>query len=234
MGLNDNAPAALVAEYARAARALFPRGLAWAETIDSNLRKLLLSQGDTWARVDRRAQDLLLEADPRSTVELLPDWERVLGLPAPCSVLASSSTLRRAAVVAKLTGNFGQSLEAFRELAASLGWDSSTITITEARPFRVGISGAGEALQGEAWAFAWTVTAPTFTPEFARSGISSAGDPLVDGDNDLLRCFLEELKPAHTVVLVNFTEPFTGYAPWTDLEASAAVLDLAGPSPLLT
>lgn len=234
MALGENAPAELVAEYARVARALYPRGLAWAEGLGSNLRKLLEGQGDSWGRVDVRAGDLLAESDPRTTSELLTDWERVLGLPAPCSTLPELLQLRRAAIVAKFTGNFGQSKQDFLDLAASLGWDSASITITEERAFRAGISRAGDRAYSEEWAYVWRVTAPEEKPSFFLAGESSAGDRLVETDNELLRCFLEELKPAHTVVLVDFVDPWVGYSPWTDLTPSGAVLELVAPGTSLS
>ena len=46
--------------------------------------------------------NLLDEIRPSTTFELLPDWERVVGLPDICSVLGSTVTVRRASLLEKL------------------------------------------------------------------------------------------------------------------------------------
>jgi uncharacterized protein YmfQ (DUF2313 family) len=71
--------------YLQQLQALLPRGLAWPRAVDAHLTKLLSAFSLEFARVDQRVDDLLDEADPRSTLELLPEWERMAGLPDPCA-----------------------------------------------------------------------------------------------------------------------------------------------------
>ncbi len=230
MAVGDASPAT-VEEYARAARALFPDGIAWSREPNSNLHQLLRAQADSWGRVDRRAGELAREADPRTTLELLSDWERVLGLPDPCATLGASVGLRRKAVVAKLTGSHGGSPAGFIALAESLGWSATSITVSGHEAFRVGVSRVGDRLYGTDWLFAWRVTAPELNPTFFSAGHSAAGDPLVESDNEVLRCYLERYKPAHTVVVVDFTEPYNGYAPWRSIRPKPAIMRLVAPPP---
>lgn len=64
---------------------LLPQGLAWTREPDSTLGKTCRGLAEYWGFVDSRAADLLeIESDPRTTIELLPDWERAWGLPDPC------------------------------------------------------------------------------------------------------------------------------------------------------
>lgn len=234
MALGSEPTAELVLEYARAGRALFPRGLAWSDAIGSNLRNLLDGEGRAWARIDGRIADLQAEADPATTTELVEDWERLLGLPDPCPIISTTLQLRRAAILAKLTSDRGLSVGAFIDLAESLGWLAVDITIIEEKAFRTGVSTTGEVLQGEDWAHVWRVVAPVVNPIFAAAGLSAAGDALVAYDNDVLDCFIQNSKPAHTLALVEFTGLYTGYAPWTHLTPNGADLALATPTPTLT
>jgi uncharacterized protein YmfQ (DUF2313 family) len=82
--------------YGRMMKALLPPGKLW-RLFDSLLSALFLACGDELARVEARAIDLLNEADPTTTTELLPEYERELALTA-----ATSLAERRANVVARL------------------------------------------------------------------------------------------------------------------------------------
>lgn len=77
-------------------KALLPPGKLW-RMVASTLADFLLACAQELARVDARADALIEEADPRTTTELLPDFELDLGL-------IASGTLadRRARVIALL------------------------------------------------------------------------------------------------------------------------------------
>lgn len=76
-------------------KALLPPGRLWKLFPSSFLSKIFLANGDELERVDARAQDLIRESDPRTTDELLPEFERVLGITA-----AGTLDEQRARVVA--------------------------------------------------------------------------------------------------------------------------------------
>ncbi len=71
---------ALAAAYARMMGALLPPSRMWRLDVGGILAKVLLACGDELERVDARGQVLLEESDPRTTDELLSDFERMLGL----------------------------------------------------------------------------------------------------------------------------------------------------------
>lgn len=166
--------------------------------------ELLAAQAEEFARVDGRAEDLLDEADPRATLELLPEWEAWAGLPDICTGGMSTLQERREALVQKLTSGGGQSRAYFVSLAATLGY---TITIDEFRPFICGKSRCGDQLNGGAEArFYWRVTVPNAKLIRFTCGVSRCGDSLGKIDRAApLECVLQRLKPAHTEIIFNYS-----------------------------
>lgn len=148
------------------------------------------------------AADLILtEADPRTTYDLLPDWERVLGLPDVCVGQLPTIEQRRAAVVSKLTLRGGLSRAFFIALAAKLGF---VISITEYTQYSV-LSPVNAELRGLPWCFTWRVNAPLNTVVGRFSATSGVNEPLSTWGNILLECALSRFKPAHTVVQFSYS-----------------------------
>jgi len=191
------------AQYREQLKALLPPGRAISRDGGAQIEKLLDAMAEELARLDLRGEDMTFEANPLSTNELLPDWERVAGLPDTCGG-AQSETLqgRRADLVAKLASVGGQTPAYFIQVAAKLGY---TITITEFNPFRAGWSQAGDALTNGLWALTWQVNAAEHTITNFRAGQSQAGEPLRTWGNERLECVMSDLKPAHTQVLFAYS-----------------------------
>lgn len=156
-------------------------------------------------RVDARAADLLNEADPRTTLELLEDWERVAGLPDTCISSPDNIPERQVALTSRLNDRGGQSRAYFIELAASLGY---VVTIDEFTPFRCGDT-CGKPCYGEDWVYTWRMNVLPIEydlPEdqfyFAqfRCG-DTCGKPLRGWGAINLECVINRRKPAHTNVL---------------------------------
>lgn len=187
-------------DYLAQLQALLPQGPAWPRDAGATLTKLLHAMADELARVDGRAAQLIEEADPRTTAELLADWERVAGLPDACVTDAQSTAQRRAALHARLTTLGGQSVAYFVALAASLGY---TVTITEFNPLSVN-DNVEHPLYGQPWQFAWQINAPLNTVG-TLSVTDTVADPLAWWGNELLECVVDRLKPAHTHVLFAYS-----------------------------
>lgn len=206
-------PAAIdVARYRAQLEALKAQGRVTRFVPDGVWEKLTEGLAVELARVDLRAADLLRESNPARTSELLPDWERVLGLPDPCAPDLHSLAARRAAVIGKLTASGGASRAYFIEVAAALGF--SPVEIEEHAPFRVGIGAMGDSLGNDEWAHYWTVHAPVFTLYFFEAGGSGAGEALNVESNLLLECAFGRIKPAHTVVQFVYDLDYQGPEPW--------------------
>ena len=130
------------ADYVQAFLRLLPQGNAWPRQPDTTLVKTCTGLNEYRGFVDGRAADLLeIESDPRTTVELLPDWERNFGLPDPCYEAPQTIGQRQLALVMRMTMLGGQSREFYIAVAAMIGY---TITITEYRVFVVGIDRCGD------------------------------------------------------------------------------------------
>lgn len=187
-------------QYLAELQALLPPGAAWPREADATLTLTLLALADELARIDARAEVLLDEADPRTTLELLADWERVAGLPDPCVVVEQSTAQRRTGLVSRLTARGGQSRQFYIDLASALGY---VITITEFNPHDVD-DDVDEPLYGNDWQFAWQVNAPgTQLGEFTVD--ETVDDGLGWFGNERLECVLKRSKPAHTSVLFEYT-----------------------------
>jgi len=189
-------------QYLSQLQALLPSGAAWPRHPDSDQTKLLRALAEELARIDRRAEVLLDEADPQTTTELLPDWEAAHGLPDPCTGPLDTLQQRRAAVLAKLTSQGGQSLPFYIQLAKALGY---TVTITEFH----GVLYAGRGAAGDPVASAdnphlWRINAPAETAQPFCAGSGTAGEALSSWGKELLECAITRLKPAHTTVLFGY------------------------------
>jgi len=184
------------ADYQAELLALLPRGGAWEMEPDSVLAGLHGAVAEELARIDGRAAALIEEMDPRTTFELLIDWERAFGLPDPCTDAADTVPERQAVLHEKVTRIGGQSAAYYIALAARLGY---AITITEYRPHYVS-SPVDYPLYDDDWWFVWQVNAPeeTVTYHLVDGGVD---EPLADWGNDILECAIGRLKPAHTHVI---------------------------------
>lgn len=160
----------------------------------------LEAEGNALDAAQIAAELILTEADPRTTFYLLPDWERVLGLPDPCAGRLPTIELRRAAVVAKITLRGKQSRPFFIALAAKLGF---AITITEFKQYPV-MSPVNAPLCGWPWCFTWQVNAQLNTVRYF-SVMSGVSQPLSVWGNALLECVIRRFKPAHTVVQFSYS-----------------------------
>lgn len=187
--------------YKRMLAALLPPGRAWVIESGKVLEKLLAGIVVEFARIDRRGRDLLEEADPRTTVELLPEWEASFGLPDSCAGLFAGVEERRQQLLQKITTGGGQSIPFFIQVARNFGYE---VTITEYRRFRAGRSHAGDRCYGNAWIFYWQMNAQDYELTRFRAGQARAGDRLATWGNDILECIFRRLKPSHTEVLFSY------------------------------
>lgn len=198
-------------QFFTALNKLLPPGLAWPRGDGTDLGKLLRGLAQVYGRNSGRAANLLTDAFPATTTELLEEWEKSLGLPSECSGPAPSLALRRAQVVARFIGNGRPTKKFFIDYAKALGY---TITITYgdsslATPFYCGIGVCGDPLvEGgdEANPWVWFVHGALLDVEYFHCGVNVCGDPLVTADeNSALICEFKRIRPAHTVLRFVFT-----------------------------
>lgn len=180
---------------------LLPRGRVWPRAPDAMQARSLLPLMGIYERLIARDNNLVADAFPGTAYELLPDWEKSLGLPSQCSGLADTIQGRQAAVVARFTSTGGQSRAYFISVAAALGY---TVTIAEYRPSRLGSMRMGDRMQSAEWAHVWAIQAPATTVIDFRMGRSALGERFRVWGNTVLECELSAIKPAHTTLLFQY------------------------------
>jgi uncharacterized protein YmfQ (DUF2313 family) len=193
----------LTTQYTNLLAQLLPSGPAWDKKHEDGTRHRQVLQGmaASLARLHDDADRVLTELDPHTTVDLLPDWERMLGLPDPCMPPASTLTQRRNLVLGRIAEVGGQSKQYLIDVAAAYGY---AITITEHRYFRAGMT-VGQPIVGEALHLTFIVHYPSLPVSRFRVGRSRVGEPLVVFDNATLECIINRIKPAQTFVIFDYT-----------------------------
>lgn len=196
-------------EYLAQLQAFMPPwlGNAWRDDAEAINVRELQPFADGLARVDARADELLLrELDPRGTIELIGEWEADLGLPDDCLPAAATLQERQAAVVAQLTLQGGQSIPYFLGVAEKLGYEG--VEITEIRPFVFGGSefGGDDQFGPDDIRYEWEVTVPgerlvDFEYGVAEFGITPYGDWRAAED---LECRFRRSQPSHTYLIFNY------------------------------
>lgn len=188
------------AQYTEMLLALAPPGSALPSgDTTSTWYSLVAALARGLARLDGRADDLVEEADPRTTYELLEDWERVCGLPGDCSHLYVTVQERREAVELTVTALGGASAAYFEEVAATIGVEA---TVEEFPPFRADYSAAGDPVADhEDWAFTWRMRGPEVVVRPFRVGQGVAGERLRTWGHERFECEINRIAPAHTIVL---------------------------------
>lgn len=195
------------ADYTAALRRLLPRGRVWPTDAGTVQEKAIGCFAPLLEDLDAAGVDILVDAFPTSTSNLLPEWQSTLGLPDLCLGPNPTRQQELAQVEARFTDGGGQSAAHFISFAAKLGFE---ITIGAYAPFRAGRTRVGQPLCGPDWAHAWLVTivSDDASAGFAafRIGTARAGDALSSSaaGHDTLLCELNRMAPAHMVLLFSY------------------------------
>jgi len=126
---------------------------------------------------------ILVEIDAHTSTYLLPDFERVYGLPDECQGEAETIDDRRLRLAAKMAETGGISKSYFLAIAAALGYADATITSFKPMTCE---SPCDAQLTDESWRFAWRVNVPG-----------------LEGPS---QCVFNKLSPAESVVMFNYEE----------------------------
>lgn len=178
--------------------ALLPRGRVWPKEAGGTQDATMAGLAPTFERLDARAQSLLVDVFPATTLELLPEWEASLGLPDACDGDDQTISQRVAHVVAKLVNAGGQSVAYFLQVLAGLGYPDASIT--QYAPFRADVDHADTPLYGLDWAFNWTVNLPSLSIFWFEADVSAADELLWSVSDGSVFCVIDDLRPAHTTV----------------------------------
>ena len=187
--------------YLALLQALLPRGAAWTRERTATLTSLLQALGADLARIDADAADLLAEIDPSTTLDMLPDWERVVGLPDDCSPAETVDVATRRSLLVSLLAHTPEITPAGLErLAISAGYTSATV-IEQRRSSAEAIAGIDAT--GGRWRYVWWLRTEGGAGRYFTT-LSTAADPLVvyDPRDTELACRVRAATPAHTYVVI--------------------------------
>ena len=190
-------------QYFAQLKSLLPPGPAWDPERVPELGLVLTGVSQELARVEARAFALLNELDAGGVNELVPDWERVMGLPDPCLGLEPAFEDRRLAVRQRLTAVGGQAGSYFIELAVRLGYPEATIS--EGRAPRFGRSRFGGSHFGT-WSaqFMWALNTGPRRRLGRRFGASYWGERFGVNPSGALECVIRRSAPAHALEFINY------------------------------
>ena len=187
--------------YREQIHALLPAGRAWPEEADTTLDALVRAVAAQVAEIDSSAANLLTEILPNSTFALLPDWERVTGLPDVCSVLGSSVTIRRASLLEKLVTKPTLHASEFERIGRTYG---ATITVEELDQPRADAIVGLDTTSGK-WRFVWWIGIPLSADlRFFRMTSRVNERFATFSRNTELECRLQNAAPAHTHLVVGY------------------------------
>jgi len=181
---------------------------------DSNLKTLFEVSGKALLDAQNSADTNLDDLLPDMSGNYLEDWERVLGL--PIAGLEDLTTIQRLGMV-KAWLNIGQySNAAFLiKMAKIVGYD---IAITEFTPSDPPPS---PAIASDAYLY-FQVDLMVATPIYFRVGTSRINERLVSYSNDALETLIKFFKPAHSIVLFNYSNFYFASGSVDDLWASGS------------
>ena len=221
-------------EYAQAFAALLPTGPAWPREPESELQIVISGMAEIWGdpanrpdadtqvSVDGRAADFLItEADPRVTLELLPDWEKAFGLPDECLAEPVTIEARHNALINRYTMLGSGAPAFFVAQAANIGY---AIAIEEHSPYMCGISRVGDTRPSDPNAvsvnFRWEFGDPTMRfywtvlilhPRLSWFRVGQGGgqvgvDPMLRiGLATDLECLIRRIQPGHGSVFFDYS-----------------------------
>ena len=158
-------------------------------------------EGQNLDQVQASAQQLLREMFPDTCFALLEEWERLLGLPDPCTGQLPTVQQRIAAVVAKFGEKRSLSAAYLIAVAANLGY---MVTITNYAMRRYGHAETGGDYIGKEWANTITVNAPEVAVQQRHYGAAVFGEAYSTWGFGALECAIARLRPAHVYVVFSY------------------------------
>jgi len=162
------------------------------DTAGRVLSATINAEGRAMDAASFRADALLSEFDPRTALQTIPEWERVLGKGTYASMGA-----RRAFLIGKLNEVGGQSKQYFIDLAKSLGF---VITIDEFRPSDL-MANVMAPMFTQEWHFVMRINAGIGASYHQATVMDTVMDALAYWGSADFEAALREDAPAHVQVL---------------------------------
>lgn len=190
-----------VDDYISLLSALLPPGPAWSADDVA-----IQGAAPSLTRAHQRADELMVELDPRTTYELINRWERISGLPDEC-IPAGTQTLRqrqqRLDAKVNLSGGINEAF--YLAQLAALGKPGATITRYDKGTFKCSSSCTDRVYSPE-WRYYWQVNMPSATDANAMTCIDPCTSPIRHWGDTVAECVLSKLCPSHTYVTFKYPE----------------------------
>lgn len=116
------------AQYRGLLQALLPRGKAWILRPEGLAYKFVTGLAAEAVRVHDWLVDLIAEMDPTTSTDLLPAWERSVGLPEDGEELAATNAQRRLDIAAKIVARQIRTEADWIALAEAAGYAGAYVT----------------------------------------------------------------------------------------------------------
>ena len=199
-------------DYRQQLFALLPPGLVWKTDLDSTVQRLLAGQAQEFSRVDERGEAMLLEADPRLALYTFEEWESSYGLPSSCAPAEQSMADRRAALIGRIVGRGGLTIQDYLDLAEGLGYVGAEVLEFREATVEVdtptGHTGAviGDDINGADWDLTWRVLLPSGVIRESVIDQAVIGDPLRSWGDELIECSLRHAAPSWLILQIGYLE----------------------------
>ncbi|WP_086650878.1 putative phage tail protein [Acetobacter cibinongensis] len=171
--------------YTAAFLSLLPTGPIWPRALNGIISRLASVWVQPIKRNGDRAANLLADAFPATTQELLPEWQKTLGLPDPVQPPGQTLEQAQGQVVARLVGSQATSIPELEAVASTLGYSA---TITPQTAFYFGMT-FGSQFGGEGWNFV----------------LVASVDDAPANDHSVLEYELRRLCQSGTLIYFNYT-----------------------------
>lgn len=167
----------------------------------STLRKILIGLASEWLNFRDKINEVSNQYNPKTTTQLIQEWEEFVGIPDSCIPVASTIEQRRLNILLKLAGINATTENQFKKIAEILGYNiqvsngASTSTFPLTLPFLL-ISEASAP-------YTIVITLP--------SSIEPSGFPLTfpftltAQQPAILNCLFDKLKPANTQLFFRYS-----------------------------
>ncbi|WP_439069493.1 YmfQ family protein [Serratia nevei] len=191
----------LTEQYKALNISLLPPGPAW-----SPKDPIMLGLAPSLAAVHQRADELMLEIDPRTTTELIDRYEALCGLPDSCAPPGVQTLRQRQQRLdAKINVAGGINEAFFLAQLAALGYPGATINKFQQATFRC-TSTCTDAVFNDDWRFYWQVNMPTSATINSMTCISACNSSLRTWGETVAECVINKLCPSHTYVIFRYLE----------------------------
>ena len=190
--------------YTQQLRSLMPPGPAWASGPGTTFLQLLVAFAEELVRTHQKVLALIEESDPRTTIELLENYETVYGLPEPCIQIPDTVAQRQRALAEKWTRHGLATPQYYQDLVRSLGFPRAIVEefydSTNLYKWRINI------ITGDAayWKVNEVVGEPILSFNVDNTyiqwwtTIDEVNKPLRQWYLEFLLCVMNKVKPAHT------------------------------------